>query len=428
VTQPIQYLTPEIRIERLIKQLLLITFIVATAYLILFIFFEFSGVSIPLLSIFMIMPVGLWILIRLRKLELVKVVGLLAFNLCIFLVASSESTRTGIYLYFVPASAAAIAFFRYNERWKSLLFVSFSIALLLLVHLFSFEFIPYRIHTEFESVFLFVMHTVAATFMSVYCMLMILSLNSDAEKYLQQNRLIIEAQNEELKKTNEELDRFVYSASHDLRAPLSSISGLVALMEIDTTSSKDEFIHRIKSSVTVMEQLIRDIEHYSRNSRLALKMEQIDVNELVNDILKSLSHFDNALQISIKNEIPKGSVLYSDNYRLRIILNNLIGNAIKYADLSKEHPYVKIALQMESTYHSLSIEDNGMGIDIEHQTKIFDMFYRASTLSRGSGLGLYIVKESADKMKYEINVQSQLGMGSIFTIRIQEATLLNSNN
>jgi signal transduction histidine kinase len=135
--------------------------------------------------------------------------------------------------------------------------------------------------------------------------------------------------------------------------------------------------------------------------------------------VKSLSHYDIALKVSIENEIPSGSTISTDSYRLRVILNNLITNAIKYADLSKERPYVKIGLSHENGYHHIKITDNGIGIKEEHQQKVFDMFYRASTSSKGSGLGLYIVKESVDKMKGQVDVQSEYGKGSVFSLRIE---------
>ena len=414
-----EYLNPEIRRVSLIKKLILVIFIVAILYLILFLFFDFSGVSIKLLFLFLAMPVLLYALMRLKKMEWVKGFGLLGFNICTFLVASSESPTTGVYLHFVSSSAAAIALYRYDQRWKSFFFMSLSIVLLVLVNTLSFDILPFREHTKFEANLFFLIHTTAATFVSAYSMYMILSMNHDAEKYLRHKQITIEKQNEELKKTNEELDRFVYSASHDLRAPLSNIKGLANLMMIDTETPKGEFIKRIESSANQMEKFIRDIEHYSRNSRIELNIESLDLHSLVNDIVKSLSHFDNALNVSIENEVPSGSTIRTDNYRLRVILNNLITNAIKYADLSKEKPYVKINLANENGYHLIKIIDNGIGIMEEHQQKVFDMFYRASAISNGSGLGLYIVKESVDKMKGQVSVQSEYGKGSVFSLRIQ---------
>jgi signal transduction histidine kinase len=413
----VEYLDPEIRRGDFIKKLIVVVLVVDVIYLILFLFFDFGGISFKTLSLFFVMPIVLCSLVVLKKMELAKVVGLFGFNICLFLASSSESTSTGVYLHFVSLSAASIALFSYDQRWKGFSFMSVSILLLLLVNIMSFNILPFREHTKLEANSFFIIHTITGTFVCAYSMYMILSMNHDAEKYLQHKQVTIEKQNEELKKTNEELDRFVYSASHDLRAPLSNIKGLTNLMAIDLETPKEEFIKRIENSANQMEIFIRDIEHYSRNSRMELTIESIDLHSLVNDIIKSLSHFDNALKVSIENEVPSVSIVTADNYRLRVILNNLITNAIKYADLSKERPYVKISLTNENGYHLIKITDNGIGIKEEHQQKVFNMFYRASSASKGSGLGLYIVKESADKMKGEVSVQSEYRKGSVFSLR-----------
>jgi signal transduction histidine kinase len=414
-----EYLDPEVRRGNFIKKLILIMLVVDITYLILFFVFDFGGISFKTLSLFFVIPLVLYVLVGLKKMELAKVVGLFSCNICLFLVSSSESTNTGVYLHFVSLSAAAIALFSYDERWKGFSFMSISMILLLLVNITSFDILPFREHTKMEATSFFVIHTITGTFMCAYSMYMILSMNNDAERYLHHKQVTIEKQNEELKKTNEELDRFVYSASHDLRAPLSNIKGLANLMMIDPVTPKEEFIKRIENSANQMEKFIRDIEHYSRNSRIELTIEPLDLHSLINDIIKSLSHFDNALNVSIENEVASGSIIWADSYRLRVILNNLITNAIKYADLSKERPYVKISLTHESEYYHIKIMDNGIGIKEEHVQKVFDMFYRASSTSKGSGLGLYIVKESVDKMKGQINVQSEYGKGSVFSLKIK---------
>jgi signal transduction histidine kinase len=418
----VQYLDPEVRRANFIKKLIAVILLIDIIYLVFFFFFDFNGISFKTLVLFFVIPIVLYVLVSLKKMELAKVVGLFSCNICLFLVSSSESTSTGVYLHFVSLSASAIALFSYNERWKGFSFMSISIILLLLVNIISFDILPFREHTEMEATTFFVIHTIAGTFVCAYSMYMILSMNNDAERYLHHKQVTIEKQNEELKKTNEELDRFVYSASHDLRAPLSNIKGLASLMMIDTVTPKEEFVTRIESSANQMEKFIRDIEHYSRNSRIELTIEPLDFHGLIDDIIKSLSHFDNARDVSIENEVPIESVIYADRYRLSVILNNLITNAIKYADLSKEKPYVKINLTQESDYCYIHIIDNGIGIKEEHQQKVFDMFYRASTKSKGSGLGLYIVKESVDKMKGQINVQSEYGKGSVFSLILKSSS------
>lgn len=411
-----QYLDPELRRANFIKKLVLIILAIDAIFLILFFFFDFGGISLDTVSFFFLIAIVLYLLVVVKKVELAKIVGLFSCNIGLFLVCTSESTTAGAYLYFVSLSAVSIALFSYDDRWKGFSFMTISIILLFLVNITSFDILPFREYSKMEATLLFVMHTIIAAFISAYSMYMILSMNNDAERYLQYKQYTIEKQNDELKKTNEELDRFVYSASHDLRAPLSNIKGLVRLMMIDTETPKEEFIKKIESSANQMEKFICDIEHYSRNSRIELTIEPLDFHSLISDIVKSLSHFDNALNVSIENEVPIGFVIYADRYRLSVILNNLITNAIKYADLSKERPFIKISLTQENEYCHIHVTDNGIGIESQHQQNIFDMFYRASSKSKGSGLGLYIVKESVEKMNGQIRVQSEYGKGSVFSL------------
>ncbi len=111
-------------------------------------------------------------------------------------------------------------------------------------------------------------------------------------------------------------------------------------------------------------------------------------------------------------------VLPSDAMRLKIVLNNLMNNAIKYHDYNKESRYIRISTSPSEHGMKFSVCDNGMGIPLEHHDKVFNMFYRASDKSKGSGLGLYIVKESLGQLGGTVSLKSTLGEGSTFTILI----------
>ncbi len=122
--------------------------------------------------------------------------------------------------------------------------------------------------------------------------------------------------------------------------------------------------------------------------------------------------------MSFNVEIPNDSTWVTDSRRLKIILNNLISNAIKYGDPWKQQRWVCIHSEVTTEGCTLSISDNGMGIPLEYQSKIFNMFYRASEKSNGSGLGLYIVKETVEKMGGKIEFKSIVGEGSTFFVRM----------
>jgi signal transduction histidine kinase len=123
-------------------------------------------------------------------------------------------------------------------------------------------------------------------------------------------------------------------------------------------------------------------------------------------------------EIFIKFEIDPTLNIVTDRSRLKVVLNNIIGNALKYSSPQKEEQLISIAANFEGNNLKVLIEDNGIGIATEHQPKIFDMFYRASEKSQGSGLGLYIVRETLDKLNGKIEVSSSLGNGSRFRLEI----------
>lgn len=234
----------------------------------------------------------------------------------------------------------------------------------------------------------------------------------EAEKKIQQ-------QNQLLEKTNEELDRFVYSTSHDLKAPLSSVLGLIQIAEI--SEEKEEVSHcfnLMKQRIQNLNTFIADIIDYSRNSRLAPEKERVDLKSLLDDIISNLEYYGQSEHIDIRQKLEEGLQLVTDAGRLKIILNNLISNAIKYHDKQKAERFIEISAKKENDHTTLSISDNGTGIHPRYLDNIFDMFYRANERSDGSGLGLYIVKEMTEKLNGTIRVMSEENLGTTFTITL----------
>ncbi|MBL0031274.1 MAG: GHKL domain-containing protein [Bacteroidetes bacterium] len=233
-----------------------------------------------------------------------------------------------------------------------------------------------------------------------------------------QNKLIF--QNKELLKTNSELDKFVYSVSHDLRAPLSSMAGVA---EIVLDESKDEFVienvSMIQGSIKKLDGFILDILDYSRNSRVEVSKEPIDLNSILYEIKKNLKYMGkDRREVRLEMKVDCPDILNTDKSRLSIILNNLISNAIRYSDPKSSDPYVLVEAVSDSKKTRIVVKDNGIGIDKASQTKVFDMFYRVSKDSIGSGLGLYIVKECVTKLMGTINIVSEVGKGTEFHVEI----------
>lgn len=228
----------------------------------------------------------------------------------------------------------------------------------------------------------------------------------------------LQESNEVLKKTNMELDRFVYSVSHDLRAPLSSILGVIEFAETETDEdSMLELLGMLKSSVKKLDGFVLDILNYSRNARVNVEIEKINFNELVSDIVRDLRFMNNGnSNVTITINIDTDANLYSYKSRLKMIVSNLLANALRYHDPNKPGPYVNILVKNNDGGVAISIQDNGIGISKDQHTKIFDMFYRASVASEGTGIGLYIVKETVEKLNGRIELNSEPGRGSDFTV------------
>lgn len=229
----------------------------------------------------------------------------------------------------------------------------------------------------------------------------------------------IRLQNDLLAKANDELDRFVYSASHDLRAPLSSLLGLISIAE--RTDSKEEImlcLEMMKKRVVTMEGFIKEITDYSRNSRLRVERQPVLVRSLVQEVVDNLKYTSGAERIAIEVDAAPDLTFHTDPSRLKVVLNNLIANAIKYHDHTKETPFIKLKATANGKANVILVSDNGQGIPKEHVDHIFDMFYRASENSEGSGLGLYIVKETLAKLMGSIDVQSELYQGSSFRVEL----------
>jgi signal transduction histidine kinase len=223
--------------------------------------------------------------------------------------------------------------------------------------------------------------------------------------------------NESLVKTNHELDNFVYRVSHDLRAPIASILGLVGLTKLEESLPMvRNQIDMIGNSAEKLDAFIRDILDLSRNSRLEPAKEEICFKEMIEEIFNNLQYSGDNPNIVKIIEIQQDEPFFSDSMRLKVIFNNLISNAIRYS--SKENPKIEITVKVKENTAEIIVADNGIGIEEEHLPNVFKMFYRATEKNTGSGLGLYIVKESIDKLKGTITINSKENEGTKVLLKI----------
>lgn len=229
-----------------------------------------------------------------------------------------------------------------------------------------------------------------------------------------QNSVI--TKNNELKKINAELDNFVYSVSHDLRSPLLAIKGLIHLIFQTTTvePNVETYLRLAEDSVLRLDSTIQEILEYSRNARLDLALKPVDLAQLVSTIFTDLK-FSAPEGIALNMEVEGSPIIVSDETRMNVLLKNIIGNAVKYRrSIPDAYVIVKVFQTEEATM--IEISDNGQGISQKSIDKVFDMFYRGTSESIGTGLGLYLCREIIEKFGGKIKVDAEWGKGSTFTI------------
>lgn len=222
--------------------------------------------------------------------------------------------------------------------------------------------------------------------------------------------------NESLNIKNQELDHFVYRSSHDLIAPLKSLKGLINIAKTDSPQQHQlEYLKHMEKSVLKLEDFINSVIEFTTNAYTLTQHVEIRINDIIDDIALELKYFEQAEKVELKRNIDL-PIIKTDPKRLKIILSNLISNGVKYHNFEQENPYIEVNSYQKNGKSIIEVKDNGQGIKPELVDNIFDMFFRASDKSEGSGLGLYIVKDTVAKINAELKVNSTYGKGTIFTL------------
>jgi signal transduction histidine kinase len=369
--------------------------------------FYLLGISIATISIF---------LNRHSYYQSTNFLLLTTANFLAYVFASNDTYRAGTYIYLIVCCLLAFALYGYKYRIAAVLFCLVSVLLFFLSYVYE---VKMFIHSPEVQKLIYAEEYVRASFITnflialVLCSLIfhfLLSINFHSE-----NEILVK--NDLLSKTNQELDRFVYSASHDLKAPLSSMLGLIEVAQ--RTDDPEEIkmcLGMMRGRINILDDFIREIIDYSRNARLELKKDKFSLLELTKEVVDGLKYAEGFENIYLKYNMPADLEVETDRARLRVVLSNLIGNSLKYHDPAKENPNVEISAVSRNNQLRIEVQDNGLGISEEHKPKIFDMFFRASEKSKGSGLGLYIVNETIKKLNGTVVVASKVGHGSTFEI------------
>ena len=230
---------------------------------------------------------------------------------------------------------------------------------------------------------------------------------------LQKNKI----QTETIRNKNAELDVFFHRISHDLRGPISSLLGLSYLAKVDIKDERAlQYIDKQHQQVERLNQLISGLINLTKLSNDGLAKVKIDFSKMIDECINYFDNLPNFVNVRFTIRIQPNLDFYSEWTLLNAIMQNLLENAIKYS--KGDLPYVDIRVYEQDNQVILEVEDNGQGIPHHHQPKIFEMFFRATNNATGSGLGLYILKRSVDRLKGTVELKSQVNEGSTFTVRL----------
>jgi PAS domain S-box-containing protein len=229
----------------------------------------------------------------------------------------------------------------------------------------------------------------------------------------------------ELTDTNDDLEAFNYSISHDLRAPLRAMSGFANALVSDTgnqfTPESREYAQRIIKSAAYMDRLLMDLLQYSRVGRMPLQLVPLKIEMAVNEVLAHIGQDIRAKGANVEVQTPLKSII-GHRTMLDLILANLIQNALKFVAPDRT-PVVRISTEEKGGMVRLVVEDNGIGIAPEYHDKIFGLFERLhdGAAYPGTGVGLAIVRKSTERMGGKVGVESKVGEGSRFWLELPMA-------
>jgi signal transduction histidine kinase len=238
---------------------------------------------------------------------------------------------------------------------------------------------------------------------------------------MQYSQIRIIEQNDSLQAVNAELDKVIYNVSHDLRSPLASLTGLINL--IDQEDDMDQirlYTSLMQKSVDKQGEFINDILLTIKNKKDTSDTKECNLVDIIEDVLSQNNYSTNGKKLRYYQEIDVKTI-DCDDIKLKVILNNLISNAIKYSDPQKPDSWIKIRTYRLNYNCVIEVEDNGIGIKGMDKTKIFKKFYSGKQSQDSSGIGLYLTKDAVKQLGGSITVSSDYMIGSKFAIEIPYA-------
>lgn len=240
----------------------------------------------------------------------------------------------------------------------------------------------------------------------------------EANRYYLVNSML-SIKNDELQKAYDELDKFAYSVTHDIRRPLLSILGAIDVAQyIDNVAELKEMLVMMEESVKNLDNYIQNIHDYYNLKRGELNIEAINFDLIAGEQEESFASFAMANNIRFVVNVSQRESFRSDKVSVNMIINNLLSNAFKYQRHGEQDKFVELSIKVEMGAATISVKDNGTGIAENHVPQIFSMFFRATSGEIGSGFGLYNVKNALTKLNGVIKVNTAVGKGADFVVAI----------
>jgi signal transduction histidine kinase len=222
-----------------------------------------------------------------------------------------------------------------------------------------------------------------------------------------------------LQKLHSEMNQFVYSLSHELRGPLMSISGIskLAKLEIEDPNSL-EYFEMIDTATGKLDDFIYKMLDFYRSTKIDHKITEISFQDIVQQQMDAYREKFNLKHFHVDVQVRQEYVFFSDEAKIRVILNNLFSNAVQFQKDHGGQKWISLTAEVIEDNAIITLEDNGIGIEDRYKEEVFNLFARATQKNVGTGLGLYMVKEAVEQMGGKIHLESKVDEGTTVMVTL----------
>ncbi|MDX1628943.1 MAG: HAMP domain-containing sensor histidine kinase, partial [Fulvivirga sp.] len=230
------------------------------------------------------------------------------------------------------------------------------------------------------------------------------NVNAVLEERVKERTKELKEANVALRRSNEELDNFIYKTSHDIRGPLATLMGVCNIAQIDVKDEQAlDYFNKLSITANRLNEILSKLLIINQINNTAMQKEEIDFSELIHELVEEQKENFDHPEVDIDIDIGTDTTIKSDEQLMRVICSNLISNAIKFRDTSgRKDSFVRINLSRSNGNMVIKVVDNGLGINQSESEKIFEVFSKATDIIDSSGIGLYLVKLSVEKLKGSI--------------------------